>query len=245
MSISNLDENIMYVLIHSPLVGPLTWQLVRDEMARRGIEAIVLALIDHPNSTLAYWQQHADSIAESLVQIPQDRSLVFVAHSGAGPLLPIIRQSASHSAGAYIFVDAGIPRNNSSRLDLMKLENDQWAGQFQRSHLHGGRFPTWNEDDLRDVIPDVSLRRKLAAEINPRVLAFFTEPIPVFAGWPDAPCAYIKFSALYDWDFAHAKQAGWLVHEMDVGHFHMLVDPPFVTDALVNAVRELRHRKTK
>lgn len=241
MSTSSMDENITYVLIHSPLVGPLTWQLVRDEMERRGLEAIVPALIDHPNSAQPYWQQHADSIAERVRQIPQDRSLVWVAHSGAGPLLPITRQSVVHAVGAYIFVDAGIPRNNASRLDLMRLEDPQWAEQFHQALLQGERFPTWNEADLREVIPEDAFRRKMVAEINPRALAFFTEPIPVFAGWPDAPCAYVKFSAPYDWDFGQAKQAGWLVHEMNTGHFHMLVDSASVTHVILDAVRELRH----
>jgi alpha/beta hydrolase family protein len=245
MSTNSTDENITYVLIHSPLVGPLTWQLVHAEMAQRGIEAIVPTLIDHPNSTQPYWQQHTDSIARRLARIPQDRILILVAHSGAGPLLPIIRQSTSHAIGAYIFVDAGIPRDNTSRLDLMKLEDDQWAGQFHQSLLQGGRFPAWKEADLLEVIPDNALCREMVAEIHPRALAFFTEPIPVFADWPDAPCAYIKFSAPYDWDFAQAKQAGWLVYEMDAGHFHMLVDPLAVTNVIVNAVDELWHRKPK
>jgi len=238
-----MDENITYALIHSPLVGPLTWQLVYHEMEKRGLEAIMPTLTDHPNSTLPYWQQHAESLAKSLIRIPQNRRIVLVAHSGAGPLLPIIRQSAAHSIGAYVFVDAGIPRNDSSRIDLMRLQDQQWAEQFHQALLQGERFPMWNEEDLREVIPDDNLRRKMVAETNPRSLTFFTEPIPVFTGWPDAPCAYIKFSAPYDWDFRQAKQASWLVREVNAGHFHMLVDPSTVTNVIVDAVQELGHHK--
>jgi hypothetical protein len=36
-----------------------------------------------------------------------------------------------------------------------------------------------------------------------------------------------------------AKQAGWLVHELNVGHFHMLVEPWVVTDLIVNTVQKL------
>ena len=234
-----MGENITYVLIHSPLVGPLTWQLVHLEMEKRGIDAIAPTLTNHPNSTRLYWQQHAESLARSLTQIPQTQSLVLVGHSGAGPILPIIRQSVAHSIGAYVFVDAGIPRNNSSRIDLMRLQDHQWAEQFHQALLQGERFPTWNEDDLREVIPDEDLRRKMVTEINPRPLAFFIESIPVFAGWPDAPCAYIKFSSPYDWDFRQAKRANWLAREVNAGHFHMLVDPSAVTNVIVDAVQEL------
>jgi hypothetical protein len=240
-----MDENIIYALIHSPLVGPLTWQLVYSEMEKRGLEAIVPTLSEHPNSALPFWQQHAESVAHRLTRIPQSRSIVLVAHSGAGPLLPIIRQSLAHSIGAYVFADAGLPRDRSSRIDLMRSHDQSWAEQFHQTLLQGGRFPTWNEDDLREVIPDDDLRRKMVAEINPRPLSFFTEPIPVFAGWPDAPCAYIKFSAPYDGDARQARQANWPVREMNAGHFHMLVDPSGVTDVIVNAVQELGHHTAR
>jgi hypothetical protein len=238
-----MDENLTYVLIHSPLVGPLTWQLVQREMGKRGIEAITPTLVDHPNSTQPYWRQHAESVAGDLDHIPPERSLVLVAHSGAGPLLPIIRKSMHHSISAYIFVDAGIPRDNLSRMDLMRLEDGQWAEQFHQTLLQGERFPVWTEEDLREVIPDDTLRRKMVTEINPRALPFFIEPIPVFDGWPDAPCAYIKFSASYDWDFEQARQADWAVREINAGHFHMLVGPVAVTNMIVEAVHELGQRK--
>jgi hypothetical protein len=238
-----MEENFTYVLIHSPLVGPLTWQLIHEEMEKRSVESIVPTLSDFPISTRPYWQQHAESLAKSLSLTPQNRRIILVAHSGAGPLLPIMRQSIVHSIEAYVFVDAGIPRNAASRIDLMRLEDPEWADQFHQSLLLGERFPNWNDDDLKEVIPNAALRRKMIAEINPRSLAFFTEPIPVFANWPDAPCAYIKFSTSYDWDFRQAKQARWLVREVNAGHFHMLVDPSGVTNLIVDTVQELRHHK--
>jgi hypothetical protein len=78
---------------------------------------------------------------------------------------------------------------------------------------------SWGEDDFRDLVPDDGLRRKLVTEINPRPLSFFTEPIPVFEGWPDVPCAYIKFSAPYERVAQQAQQAGWFVHQVEAGHF--------------------------
>lgn len=234
-----MNKNLTYILIHSPLVGPLTWQVVHDEMGRRAIESIVLILSDDPNSALPYWQQHAESATRGLAHTPQDRSIVLIAHSGAGPLMPIIRQSMERSIEGYVFVDAGIPRDGASRMDLMRMEDPEWSEQFHQTLLQGERFPNWNEDDLREVIPNDVLRRKMARELNPRPLSFFTEPIPVFGGWPDAPCAYIKFSTSYEWDFEQAKQAGWLCREIDAGHFHMLADPSLVTSEIIKAAQEI------
>jgi hypothetical protein len=237
--------DIIYVLIHSPLVGPLTWQPVQAEMVRRGMQAITPALLDNSGTGLPYWRQHADSLANSLKQVSPDRKLVLIAHSGAGPLLPVMRQPIAHSIAAYVFVDAGIPRADSSRLDLMRQQDPEWAEQFHQELLQGGRFPTWTEQDLLEEIPDDDLRRKMAMEVNPRSLSFFIEPLPVFSTWPDAPCAYIKFSASYDWDFNQAKRAGWYLRELNAGHFHMLVDPALVADMIIDAVQNISQSRAR
>jgi len=140
---------------------------------------------------------------------------------------------------AYVFVDAGIPRHDATRLDLMQSEDSDWAKQFQEYLEGGGRFPDWSVEDLRETIPDVSLRAQMASEIRPRALDFFTEPIPVFEGWPDAPCIYILFSEPYKSAEFQAQQAGWQTYELEGGHFHMLVDAKSVTDLIVEAVNNL------
>jgi hypothetical protein len=231
---------VTYVLIHSPLVGPYTWEAVAREMKQRGLNVITPALFDQSDTGLPTWKQHAECVAQSLAPIPRTHSLVLVGHSGAGPILPVIRHALDHPVSAYVFIDAGLPSNKWTRLDLMKSEDPEWAREFEQALLHGQRYPTWGEADLREVIPDENARRKLAVEINPRALPFFTETIPVFDGWPDAPCAYIKFSAPYERVAQRAHQAGWLVREVSADHFHMLVNPAAVTDMIVEAVQALQ-----
>jgi len=234
-----MNENNVYVLIHSPLVGKLTWRLVADQMRQNGLNVIVPILVDLPDSEEPLWKQHAESVSQTLAHIPKDNAFTLVAHSGAGPLLPAIRQNLPNPVSAYVFVDAGIPRDGSTRLDLMKSEDPEWAKQFQAELERGERFPNWSPEDLRDVIPDESLRKQMVAEIRPRRLSFFMEPIPVFSGWPDAPCVYIRFSAPYEKPAAQARQAGWPTYELEAGHFHMLVDPATVTEMILKAVNKL------
>ena len=232
-------KDITFVLLHSPLVGPFTWEPVQKVLVEQGLRVMMPALWDDPDSALPYWQQHADSVSKDLAQIPEQQKVILVAHSGAGPLLPAISQKLTHPIFSYVFVDAGIPRDGLSRLDLMKLEDAEWAEQFHQSLLKGEVFPTWTENDLKEIVSDAESRQKLVAELRPRSLPFFTEQIPVQAGWPDAPCIYIKFSESYEWDSTHAKQAGWPVYAIDAGHFQMLVDPVAVADLLVTVVQNL------
>ena len=79
----------------------------------------------------------------------------------------------------------------------------------------------------------------MLAELTSQPLAFFEEPIPVFAGWPDAPCAYLQFSAGYDYSAADASQRGWPVVQLDVGHFHMLVEETTVADHILALLARL------
>ncbi len=234
-----MNKNNVYVLIHSPLVGGLTWALVADQMRQKSLDVVIPLLLDSSDSPEPFWKQHAESVSQALAHIPKDETVTLVAHSGAGPLLPAIRQCLPNPVNAYVFVDAGIPRDGFTRLDLIKWEDPEWAEQFQEELERGERFPNWSMEGLRDVIPDEPLREQMVAEIRPRGYSFFTEPIQVFSGWPDAPCIYIRFSAPYDRPATQARQAGWPTYQMEAGHFHMLVDPAIVTEIIVEAVNKL------
>ena len=230
----------VYVLIHSPLVGGLTWTLVADQLWQLGQTVVVPILSDSTASREPFWKQHAESVAPALVHVPQDDAVTLVAHSGAGPLLPIIRQNIPNPIYAYVFVDAGIPHDRATRLDLMKSEDSEWAKQFEEELKRGEKFPTWSNEDLREIVPDENLRNKLVAEIHPRGLDFFTEPIPVFREWPDAPCIYILFSPPYERAEVQAREAGWKTYTLEAGHFHMLVDAKAVADIIIKSVNEIK-----
>ena len=228
------------VLIHSPLVGPLTWSRVAVELQKRGLDVLVPTLEDSTESKDPFWKQHSESVSRSLADLPPKTHLTLVAHSGSGPLLPVIRRPIVNPIYAYVFIDAGIPRAGASRLDLMKIEDPEWAAQFEQELIRGARFPNWSLEDLKEVLPDESLRRQMIAELQPRGLEFFTEPIPVFDGWPDAPCIYIQFSRAYDQPAALAMEKGWIVELLKAGHFHMLVDPGAVTDRIIDSLDRIR-----
>lgn len=236
------DEDTVYTLIHSPLVGGLTWTLVAQELSARGYPVAVPHLADQATSPLPLWQQQAESVAQALDHLSPGQGVVLVAHSGAGPLLPAISQALNRPVQAYVFVDAGLPRDGASRLDLMVAEDPDWAAQFHQKLRQGHTYPTWTEADLVEIIPDAELRRALLADLHPRGLPFYSEPLPVFAGWPEAPCAYLKLSGFYDNVAAQARQKSWLVREIPGAHFQMLVEPVALTELLLATVKELIER---
>jgi hypothetical protein len=170
--------------------------------------------------------------------LPEADELLLVGHSGAGQLLPAIRQASARPVGAYVFVDAGIPEDRVSRLDQIAREAPEVATDL-RSHLErGGRFPEWTDEDLRQLIPADGMRRGILGELRPRPLPFFTEPIPA-PGWPDAPCGYLRFSSPYDPALRQAVASGWPTRSLEAGHFHMVVEPRDVVDVLLGLIEEL------
>jgi hypothetical protein len=223
----------IFVLVHSPLVGPATWNPVRVALRRRGIQAAAPLLREDPARAVPYWQQAVESVVATMRGAPMDQPLVLVGHSGAGALLPALGTALGRPIAAYVFVDAGIHTDRLSRLAMMEAEDASFARQL-REHLEaGGRYPEWTDAQLQDAIPDDVQRAAVLAEIRPRGLDFFSEPIPVPVDWPTGHCAYLQFSAAYDVPAARASAMGWPVREIEGSHFLMLVDPEIVADAIL------------
>ena len=80
-----------FVLLHSPLVGPLTWKPVADVLMEGGTNAVVPTLGSEGVSP-PFWKRHAEAIAERLRSFPRAERIVLTAHSGAGAVLPAVRR---------------------------------------------------------------------------------------------------------------------------------------------------------
>jgi hypothetical protein len=85
----------------------------------------------------------------------------------------------------------------------------------------------------------MAVRATLVAGIRPQPLGFWTEPIEVFAEWPDAPCAHLRLSPAYELYVDQARSRGWPIRTIDGGHFHLLVEPIDVATAMVELAAEL------
>ena len=226
-----------FVLVHSPLVGPFTWQPVAAELRRKGFEAIAPTLTNASVPGSSYWQQHAKAVAQAVQALSIDDALILVGHSGAGMLLPAIREATGYPVAGYIFVDANLPRDGLSRLDHFP---GQEAEQFRQTAI-GGFLPIWKEGELLPFIPGDTMRKQFISELRPMPLAVYEEPIPVFRGWPDMPCGYLSFSdtGVYREAIQTAKQWGWTYAELAGKHFHMLLEPDVVASTLVQMAEEM------
>ena len=229
------------VLLHSPLVGVQSWGTLPDALRRGGMDTVAVAVDtdDQPPFAERYVR---GAVAGVLGASALTGPLVLVGHSGAGPLLGAVGnalRAAGPPAGGYLFCDAGLPQAGATRLELLAAEDPEMAAAFRAELERGGRFPTWSDADLEPLVPDPAARAALVGSLRRRGLAFFTEPLPAAAGWPDAPCGYLRLSAAYDRWAEAAAASGWPTAWLDTGHFHPLVDPVGVAAALLGLVERM------
>ena len=229
------------VLLHSPLVGVVSWGALPEALTRGGVEAVAVPVggDDRPPFAGRYVE---GAVAGTLEAAPGHGPLVLVGHSGAGPLLAAVGAGLAargRPAGGYLFCDAGLPRDGATRLELLAAEDAPMAAAFRAELERGGRFPTWGDAELAPLVPDPAARAALVGSLRPRDLAFFTEPLPQAPGWPDAPCGFLRLSSAYDTWATAATAEGWPTAALDAGHFHPLADPGAVAAALLGLLARL------
>ncbi|HWE61032.1 MAG TPA: alpha/beta hydrolase, partial [Chloroflexota bacterium] len=200
-----------FVLVHSPLIGPLVWQGVAAALRKRQHRVVVPDLRDATAAGPPYWQGHVAATLAALGDVPEHSPLILVGHSGAGVLLPAIAAACARPLAAFHFVDADLPEDGQSRLDRFASAGE--ATQF-RAAAQQGMLPPWTDEDLRAAIPDAALRARFVSELRPVPLAVYEEPIPAPEGWDEAPCGYLRFSDSYLAAAEEARQADWAYAEL-------------------------------
>lgn len=229
------------VLLHSPLTTAAVWGEVPDLLRDAGRDVVVVEVDD--DRVPPYAMRYVAAAAQSLQRTVGSGPCVLVGHSGAGPLLPQIgfaRHSVRAAVDGYLFLDAMLPRvpGATTRLELMRLADEQSAGRLHSALAAGARFPDWTDSALAADLPDPTARQTVLHAVRPRGLDFFTEPLPQPEDWPDAPVTYVRLSNAYDAAATVAERRGWFVQSLKLHHFAMLTDPETVARCLAAALAE-------
>lgn len=216
------------VLVHSPLVGPLTWRAVADRFAGTSRPVAVPDL----TGALRGPGPHQPRIAQAVAGAagPLRHPVVLVGHSGAGPLLPGIAAALPVPVRALVYVDAGLPAPGRSWFQTAPAELVDQLGELAAD----GWLPPWHEwfppAALAELLPDPRLRERFTAELSPLPLALFQEPAPDL-DWP-GPAGYLLLSETYRADAEQAAGLGAPVLERVSHHLAMLTSPGTVATAL-------------
>jgi hypothetical protein len=205
----------MFTLVHSPLVGPLTWAPVAERL-----RAEVPSLVDlRP----PYWRSVARRVAAAVTG-----PTILVAHSNAGLFLPVIAQ-ATPVTGCLI-VDGRLPGYGDRLHDFLRP-------LVRADGLLPPWTDWWGDADVRQLFPDEETRAAVCAELPRLPLGYFEEQLPTPPGWDTVPCGYLRFSAAYLPEAQQAARRGWTVEHLPGGHLHQLVDPDAVAERILAMTR--------
>jgi hypothetical protein len=229
----------LLLLVHSPLVGHATWDLVAAGLAGRGYRVGVPDLTGTVAAGPPYCSRQAEVIASSASAKPA----ILIGHSGAGPLLAAAGALLGQVRG-YIFVDAGLPAPGRSWMETVPVD---LAAQLREMADAQGWLPPWpqwwGDEVLAGLIPDPDVRWRFVAGCPRLPLAMFEEVHPPAPLWPDAPAAYLQLSEAYEDQAATARELGWPVTHRISHHLAPLTDPGLVTESLRELLGQLRRKR--
>jgi hypothetical protein len=222
----------IFVLVHSPSVGPSTWRPVADHLTASGYEVRVPSLLTVGRGAPPFWPAVVRAVRDDLARVPDGRPVVLVGHSNAGLFLPLVRAGLDHPVAGSVFVDAALPARAGSTPVVPPEVLD-----FLRPMAVDGVLPRWtdwwDETDVAPMFPDPVLRRTVEAEQPALPLSYYEQHVPVPDGWDDHPCAYLLFGPPYGDLAAEAGDRGWRVAHLPGAHLHQTVDPAGVARHLV------------
>lgn len=212
----------MILLIHSPLLGPYSWDAVARLLRAAGHDVAVPDL----RPALAGPPPYLPRLHEAAAAATGGHSASLVAHSAAGPLLPAVADLLGPAAERTILVDARLPHPGSSWLASLEAGRaDRLRGMADK-----GQLPPWDAwfpaEALADEIPDAGVREQFRAELQPTPLALYEEQAPGRGSVFDRLAhTYVRLSPAYDEAAGTAERAGWRVLRRTAGHLVLLSTP--------------------
>jgi pimeloyl-ACP methyl ester carboxylesterase len=214
----------VFVLVHSPLVGPTSWLPVARELERRGRVAVVPSLLGVAGAAAPQWRHVPEAVRAATARIGEP--IVLAGHSGGGLLLPAIADAVAVEVAALVFVDSFLPPTAG----WLPLAPPAFMEQL-RALAGDGVLAPWSSwfgaDAMRDLVGDERLRAALEAEMPRLPLSY-----------------YLLLSAEpYRQSATEARARGWPVAEIPgVQHLATATEPVAVTEALLDLERGLDRR---
>lgn len=214
----------IFVLVHSPALGPSTWRPVAGELTAAGHRVVVPSLLHLAAHGPPFWPRVVSAVREELGRAGGGAPIVLVAHSNAGLFVPLISADLGRAMLGSVFVDAALP----SREGPTPAATPE-ALELLRPLAVEGRLPRWtdwyDEEQLAPLFTGAVMREEVMAE-QPRLpLAYYEQLIPVPAGWDQHQCAYLQFSPPYQPMADDARARGWRVVQLHGAHLHHIVKP--------------------
>jgi pimeloyl-ACP methyl ester carboxylesterase len=235
-------------LVHGAWQSNGTWDLLGPLLEKHGHRVITPVLTGlgtdrsrlSPDTTL---QQHVEDVLVELSKSP-DR-VILVGHSYAGMIISGVAERNPTQVRRLVFLDAFIPEDRQSVLDLLPPEIGIHFRGVARDHGDGWRLPGGEGQlDLWGLKPGKA-RDFVRARLCDFSLHCFEEPLPLPANRKASIPATFVASVAEEYPArpffapfaAKARALGWQVAELNSGHDSHVERPGEVADILLAAAQ--------
>lgn len=206
------------LLIHSPLLFPISWSAVADLIADAAVPDLRPALVP------PYYESVSRAACAGLSD-PTDVTLV--GHSRAGALLPAIAARLGPAVRKIVYVDARLPHPGRTWLSTLSPEQ----ADRMRALCDQGTLASWDRwfapSMMAELVPDPAVRDRLVESLPRLPWGMLTETAPSDV-LPAVPLRYVQLSPAYAADAQRAEDEGFEVVRADTHHLALMTDPALV-----------------
>jgi len=235
-----------FVLVHGAWQSNGTWDLLTPLLEKHGHRVItpVLSGLGTDQSRLSReitLMQHVEDVSAESSRCP-DR-VILVGHSYAGMIISGVVETNPAQVRRLVFLDAFIPEDGQSALDLLPAEIGGYFRSVAQDHGDGWRLPGGEGQlDLWGLKPGEA-REFVRARLCDFSLRCFEEPLHLPANRrANIPATFVASVAeeyparpFFAPFAAKARGLGWEVAELNTGHDSHVECPDVVANILLSA----------
>jgi pimeloyl-ACP methyl ester carboxylesterase len=229
-----------FVLVHGAWHGGWCWRPVSDALVRQGHRVFSPTLTglgerSHLLNKTINLTTHISDIA-NVIRYEDLSNIVLVGHSYGGIIISGVAERLADKISSIVFLDAFLPEDGET---LLQKSSPAFVTAINAAIEKG-------ENGIKPPpAAAFGVAEKDRAWVDGKTTAqpvgTYTEPA-VFKGARNriAKKTYVRASgyksAAFDANLAKVKAAGdWKVHELDIGHDVMVIDPARVTSIIVES----------
>ena len=176
-----------FLIVHGSWSGAHAWRWVRPLLRAAGHDVFTPSLtglgerahLARPDTDLA---THVEDVVATL-HYEDLTDVVLVGHSYGGMVITGVADRVPERIAQLVYLDAEVPRDGESEMDVMPDEEGQGYAEAARSRGGGWRVPPPFPDPLPPGLPPVV--QWVIARMVPQPLATMTQPLRLSA--PDRP----------------------------------------------------------
>jgi pimeloyl-ACP methyl ester carboxylesterase len=236
-----------FVLVHGAWQSAGTWDLLAPLLEKSGHRTVtpILSGLGTDQSRLSpdiTLRQHVEDVLLELSRLPD--KVILVGHSYAGMIISGVAESNPSQIQRLVFLDAFIPEDGQSVLDLLPQEIGTYFRSVAQEHGDGWRLPGGESQLDLWGLPSGEARDFVRARLCDFSLRCFEEPLPLPANRKARiPATYVSCVAetypakqFFQPFAAKARAFGWPVAEVNTGHDCHVERPAEVAKIIMSAV---------